>query len=89
MNNQIIPSISDAMTYIKGLKPQNLVGAAFGSYGWSGEAPKHLHEILEEMGVETVSDPLRVQYLPDPDDLVKCRLLGETVGNAIKEKLTR
>lgn len=87
MNNQVIPSISDAMTYIRGLKPRNLVGAAFGSYGWSGEAPKHLHKILQEMGVETVSDPLCVNYVPTVDDLVKCRLLGEQVGKSIKKNI--
>ena len=42
------------MTYLKGLKPANLVGAAFGSYGWSGESVKHLEAILKEMQVDIV-----------------------------------
>ncbi len=42
INNQMFPTMADMMTYIRGLKPRNLVGAAFGSYGWSGEAPKQL-----------------------------------------------
>ena len=34
----------DVMTYIKGLRPQNKIAAAFGSYGWSGEAVKILNK---------------------------------------------
>ncbi|MHC4200556.1 MAG: flavodoxin domain-containing protein, partial [Planctomycetota bacterium] len=37
MNNQMFPTVADCLTYLKGLKPKHLVGAAFGSYGWSGE----------------------------------------------------
>lgn len=36
------------MTYLRGLKPRNLVGAAFGSYGWSGEAVRQIEEFLAE-----------------------------------------
>ena len=37
LNNGVFPTVADVLTYIKGLKPRNLFGAAFGSYGWSGE----------------------------------------------------
>ena len=40
LNNNILPQMADVMTYLKGLKPANLIGAAFGSYGWSGESVK-------------------------------------------------
>jgi len=85
MNNNVFPTVADAMTYIKGLKPQNLVGAAFGSHGWSGEAPRHLHAMLAEMGVETVADPLRVNHVPDGAALLECRRLGEAVAERLGE----
>ena len=75
------------MTYVKGLRPQNLLGAAFGSYGWSGEAPKQLAALLEEMGVETVAEPLRVCYVPDDDALTACRQFGQAVGQRLRERL--
>lgn len=37
LNSEMYPSVADVLTYIKGLRPQGLVGAAFGSFGWSGE----------------------------------------------------
>ncbi len=85
MNNNIFPSIADVMTYIKGLKPCNLVAAAFGSYGWSGEAPKHLHEMLDEMHLTVVAEPMRVNYVPDEAALGQCRKLGEAVAKRLRE----
>jgi len=40
LNNGMLPRMADLLSYMKGLKPRNKIGAAFGSYGWSGEAVK-------------------------------------------------
>ena len=80
MNNQIFPTLADIMTYLKGLKPKNLIGAAFGSYGWSGEAVKILEEILTAMKVELIADGLKIKYVPTADDLTACRRLGEEIA---------
>ncbi len=85
MNNNIFPSIADVMTYVKGLRPQNLVSAAFGSFGWSGEAPKHLHSILEDMDLAAVAEPLCVKYVPDDAALLQCRKLGEAAAMKLRE----
>lgn len=83
INNNMFPTVSDALCYIKGLKPQNLVGAVFGSYGWSGEATKHIAQILEEMNVRLVVEPLSAKYVPTKEDMEKCFKLGETVANKL------
>jgi flavorubredoxin len=83
LNNQLFPSLADFLTYMKGLKPQNKIGAAFGSYGWSGEAVKLINRELEEMNIDLVDPGLRVNYVPDRDALEKCRDLGRKVGQAV------
>jgi flavorubredoxin len=80
MNNQLFPAVADAMTYLEGLRPKNLVGASFGSYGWSGEAVAHLDERLKRMKVELVGDGMKVKYVPTGDDLEACRSLGLAVA---------
>lgn len=85
INNNVFPTIADVMTYLKGLKPRNLVAAAFGSYGWSGEAPRHLHAMLEEMGLSLLADPLRGCYVPDEAALTESRKLGEAVAKQLRE----
>lgn len=85
MNNGIFPPIADVMCYLKGLKPRNLTGAAFGSYGWSGEAPKIINAALEEMGVEITADPLKIMYVPDGQQMGECREFGLKIARKMKE----
>jgi flavorubredoxin len=85
MNNNMFPTVADTLTYLKGLKPKNMVGATFGSYGWSGEAVKQMTEMLAAMNVEVVHEGIRVRYVPDRDALAKCRSLGQSVAARLAE----
>ena len=85
INNQIFPTMADVLCYLEGLKPKNLVGAAFGSYGWSGEAVGKLEEWLQRMGVRLVAEGVKVRYVPDAEALAQCRALGETVGQELRK----
>ncbi|OQY00623.1 MAG: hypothetical protein B6I26_07320 [Desulfobacteraceae bacterium 4572_130] len=87
LNNNIFPVIYDIMTYIKGLRPKNKIAAAFGSYGWSGEAVKILNKKFLEMKLDVIDDGLRVQYVPNENDLNKCFDLGVKIAETLKEKL--
>jgi len=84
LNNGMLPRMADFLTYIRGLKPTGKLAAAFGSYGWSGEAVKHMTEFLNEMKLEIVDDGLRHNYVPDHQALHQCRELGLKVGQAVK-----
>ena len=60
------------------------VGAAFGSYGWSGEAPNMLTEIMKNrFGMDVVEPALRIKYNPDKKGLEECRKLGKSVAEKI------
>ena len=85
LNNGLFPTVADFLCYLKGLKPQNKIAAAFGSYGWSGEAVKLINQDLEEMKFEMVDPGLRIQYVPDPQALKACRALGEKVAQSLAE----
>jgi len=87
INNQIFPSLADALTYLKGLKPKNLIGAAFGSYGWSGEAVKQLNQYFLDMSVETVSDGIRALYAPEPAQLEECFKFGEAIADELRSRI--
>jgi flavorubredoxin len=83
LNNGLFPTVSDMLTYMKGLKPKNKLAAAFGSYGWSGEAAKIVRRELEAMKLEMVDDEIRVQYVPSENNLRDCYELGQKIGKAI------
>ena len=84
LNNQLFPSLADILTYMKGLKPLNKIGAAFGSYGWSGEAVQMINKELEAMKFDIIDAGLKVQYVPDKDALQSCFELGRKVARAVK-----
>ena len=83
LNNNLFPTVSDILTYLKGLKPQNKVGAAFGSYGWSGEAVKLITKEMEEMKFKVVDPGVRVQFVPDNEALEACRELARKVAKEL------
>ena len=85
-NNTVMPGIADMLTYMKGLRPLNRIGAAFGSYGWSGESPKQIHEWLASMNMEMPVEPARALFVPRDEALEQCRALGAAVARAVKQK---
>jgi flavorubredoxin len=87
INQQMFPTVADVMSYLRGLKPKGKLAAAFGSFGWGGEAPKLLHADLEAMGLEMVADePLRVKYVPETEALDQCRQLGMMVAEQLRAR---
>ena len=83
LNNGLFPTVSDFLTYMKGLKPRNKVGAAFGSYGWSGEAVKLINKELEAMNFELVDPGLKIQYVPDQQAVEACYELSKKIAEAL------
>jgi flavorubredoxin len=86
LNNGLFPTVADFLTYMKGLKPKNKLAAAFGSYGWSGEAVKVINGELETMGFEMLDPGLKVQYVPDGPDMDACQALGVKMAEALKSR---
>ena len=71
----------------KGMNLKGKVGAAFGSYGWSGEAPKLLLEIMKnKFEMQVIEPPLLVKYAPDEKALSMCRELGKRVAETLIHK---
>lgn len=84
LNNNMLPTMADMLCYLKGLRPVNKVGAAFGSYGWSGESVRLMTKSLEETKVKIVHPGLAVQYVPTHETLKQCVDLGRIVAESVK-----
>jgi len=73
---------------IKKINLKGKIGATFGSYGWSGEAPRMLLEIMKNrFEMETIEPPLLAKYSPDQKSLEECRKLGKTLAERIRKKV--
>ncbi|MBN1347148.1 MAG: FprA family A-type flavoprotein [Phycisphaerae bacterium] len=83
-NGQMFPTVADVLTYLRGLSPKRLIGAAFGSYGWSPKAVGQIAETLGQMKVELVGERVEVQYVPDDEALRRCRELGVAIAGRLE-----
>ena len=60
------------------------VGATFGSYGWSGEAPQLAYEIMRnKFQMKNEEQPLLIKYAPDSTGLERCRELGRRTAKRL------
>jgi flavorubredoxin len=76
VNNRYLSAMAGLLEMVKGMKFKNKKAAAFGSYGWSGEAVKLLTADLEEAGFEVVNEGKRTLWVPSEDELEACQEFG-------------
>lgn len=84
INNGYLYSIAGILDEIKGMKFKNKKAAAFGSYGWSGEAVKLLSEELSKSGFDIIDDGVRLLWVPDEEGLAQCVEMGRRIGENLK-----
>lgn len=84
LNNGLLPTITPILEDCKGLRFQNKIGAAFGSYGWSGESVKIIEDHFEACKIPIVTEGVKAKWQPTAEDLKACRTLGHQVGEAIR-----
>jgi len=82
---KMLPPMEKFIESLSKLNIKGKVGAAFGSYGWSGEAPGMIAEKLRAIGMKVIDPVLRVQYTPAEKDLEECKRLGKDLANKVKK----
>lgn len=80
INKGILSAMASTIEIMKGLKFKNKKAAGFGSYGWSGESPKHMTQELEACGFEILEEGLGVLWKPDEAALEVCREYGRKLA---------
>jgi flavorubredoxin len=85
VNNGALRSMAGVLDELRGHKLKNKVGFTFGSFGWSGEAPRHLQHGLEEAGIKAILEPVTARYTPSVEELKACHEAGRAFAKAIRE----
>ena len=85
LNNGIFPPVGAFLTYLKGLRPKNRIGFAFGSYGWGGQAVKEVEAIMNDLGWDMPVEGLKIHYIPDEEELNGVKEVGKKLGEVIKK----
>ena len=84
LNSGLLPTIKPILEDLKGLKFKNKVGAAFGSYGWSGENVKHIEETLEKAKIKILQEGIKFKWQPSKEELDKCVEFGRQFAQKMK-----
>ncbi|MFZ2196851.1 MAG: FprA family A-type flavoprotein [Thermodesulfovibrionales bacterium] len=85
LNNIMFPSVAEFMTHLRGLRPQNRITGAFGSFGWGGGAVKEAYEEFKRMNLEVVEPGVQVLYKPSAEDETQCYNFAREFAKKVKE----
>ena len=78
-----IKPIWDLLSSLITIKVKGKVGAAFGSYGWSGEAVGLIEERLRNLKFKVPEPGVRAILAPTAEDLENCREFGRKIAKAL------
>jgi len=82
-HHDMIGTMKTFLFKMKKVDLKGKVGAAFGAYGWSGEAVKMINKELEAMKFEVIDPGVKLQYVPDKDGIKACYELGKKIARAM------
>jgi anaerobic nitric oxide reductase flavorubredoxin len=80
INRGILSALAGFLEEIRGLKFAGKKGAAFGTYGWSGESVQMINEGLQKAGFELLNDGIRAEWNPGDKALKECQDFGKEVA---------
>ncbi len=84
LNSGLLPTIKPILEDLKGLKFKNKVGAAFGSFGWSGENVKLIEETLVKAKIQILMEGIKFKWQPSKEELEKCVEFGRSFAQKMK-----
>jgi flavorubredoxin len=87
LNLTMMPEVAATLTYLKGLRPVDKIGFAFGSCGWAGGGARDVQEFLKVMKVELVREPLECKFVPDAVALEECRKAGRELAERVIQSM--
>jgi flavorubredoxin len=83
INRDAPPQVWHALSLFSLVTPKAKVAAAFGSFGWSGEAVKLVEERLKGLRFKLGAPSLTLRFRPTDEDLAACRKFGADAALAV------
>ncbi|MGL5677802.1 MAG: FprA family A-type flavoprotein [Cellulosilyticaceae bacterium] len=81
-----LPQIWQILISLNPIIHNGKYAACFGSYGWSGEATKHISERYKQLKFKTPLEPFNVCFKPSEEDLASATEFGVSFANALPKK---
>ncbi|MGB5735268.1 MAG: FprA family A-type flavoprotein [Thiohalocapsa sp.] len=83
INGDAVKPVWDLLSSLAVVNLTGKIGAAFGSYGWSGEAVRMIEDRMRGLKMRVPIGGLRVKLIPTDEELEACRAFGRNVSGAL------
>ncbi|MBS6006617.1 MAG: FprA family A-type flavoprotein [Clostridium baratii] len=81
--NELLPPVRMLLANLNPVIHGKKYAAAFGSYGWSGEAVPRIESRLEELRMKLIHPGFRVKFRASEEQLEEARNFGDTFAKAM------
>jgi flavorubredoxin len=85
-NQNILMPVYQFFALVNPIRDRGKLAAAFGSYGWSGEAARIINSGFEALKMDVLDDGLMVKFTPHNEMKDKCVEYGKVFGLRLLEK---
>jgi NADH oxidase (H2O-forming) len=80
INGDAVKPVWDLLSSLTAVNVAGKLGAAFGSYGWSGEAVRMVEDRLRGLKLRVPVAGVRARLIPVDEELDECRALGRELA---------
>ena len=87
INGDAVKPAWDLLACIPYLENEGKIGATFGSYGWTGEAPDMLQDRMQWLKFRLPTAPLKIKLIPTKEELEDCYNFGREVAEIAMGKI--
>ena len=83
INGDAVKPVWDLLSSLATIKLRGKVGAAFGSYGWSGEAVGMVEDRLKSLKFRIPEPGVKFTLVPTAEELKSCREFGARIAGSL------
>ena len=87
INGDAAKPVWDLLSSLAAINTTGKLGAAFGSYGWSGEAVKMMEDRMRGLKFRLPVAGVRIKLIPTEEELEGCHQFGKQLAKALKGEL--
>jgi flavorubredoxin len=87
INGDAAKPVWDLLSSLAVINTTGKLGAAFGSFGWSGEAVRMMEDRMRGLKLRLPVPGVRIKLIPTDDELATCQQFGQQLSKALKGEL--
>ena len=86
INQNMLPQLYNVFALMTPLRDKGKLAAAFGAYGWTGEAKHNLNSNIDNLKLKRYCESMFVKFIPSETEEEEIVRFGEAFANAMKNE---